>query len=175
LTLVGGKLTTCRSLAEEVRHRICASQQLTQSNSTIDRPLPGAPNFGDHLLAEEQFSRLAEKYNLTAKQIAAAWPLIGNRFDEVFTNENNESLAGTDIPESFVRWSIEHEWCTKLEDLVERRLMLIFQPAIHRATLEQLARELVRTGRLAESDVDAEVDKVCSRLAKFYGRTVTTD
>ena len=175
LTLVGGKLTTCRSLAEEVSHRVCGHQNHPQSHSTIDRPLPGAPAVGDHFLTEEQLSRLAEDYNLTTKQAAAVWPLIGSRFDEVFTTENNESLAGTDIPQPFVRWSIKHEWCTKLEDLVERRLMLIFQPTIHRATLEQLAIELVRAGRLAECEVDAEVDKVCRRLSKFYGRTVASD
>jgi len=175
LTLVGGKLTTCRSLAEEVRHRVCAHHNHPQCQSTIDRPLPGAPAVGDHLLTEEQLARLAEKYNLTGRQAAAVWPLIGDRFDEVFTTENNDSLAGTHIPESFVRWSIEHEWCTKLEDLVERRLMLIFQPTIHRATLEQLAIELVRAGRLTECEVDAEVDNVCRRLSKFYGRTAETD
>jgi len=53
-------------------------------------------------------------------------------------------------------------------------LMLIFQPTIHRATLEQLAIELVRAGRLTECEVDAEVDKVCRRLSKFYGRTVAS-
>lgn len=175
LTLVGGKLTTCRSLAEEVSHRVCHQQSYPQRHSTIDRPLPGAPAVGNHLLTEEQCLQLAEQYNLTTRQVAAVWPLIGNRFDEVFTTEINESLARTDIPMSFVRWSIEHEWCEKLEDLVERRLMLIFQSNIHRATLKQLAIELVRSGRLAESDAEAEVDNICRRLAKFYGRTVTTD
>ena len=175
LTLVGGKLTTCRSLAEEVTHQVCDQQSHPPRHSTIDRPLPGAPAVGDHLLTELQCSRLAEQYNLTARQVAAVWPLIGNRFNEVFTTEINESLAETDIPVSFVRWSIEHEWCEKLEDLVERRLMLIFQSNIHRATLKQLAVELVRSGKLAESNAEAEVDSVCRRLSKFYGRTVTTD
>ena len=174
LTLVGGKLTTCRSLAEEVGQRVCDQHNHPQYHSTIERPLPGASPGGDHLLTELQCSRLAEQYNLTTRQVAAVWPLIGNRFDEVFKTENNESLAETDIPMSFVRWSIEHEWCTKLADLVERRLMLIFQPNIHRATLNQLATELVRSGRLAEPDDEAEVDRVCRRLSKFYGRTVTS-
>lgn len=173
LTLVGGKLTTCRSLAEEVRHRVCDYHNHPQFHSTMERPLPGAP-VDDRLLTEERFSRLTEQFNLTTTQVAAVWPLIGNRFDEVFTTEISESLARTDIPMSFVRWSIEHEWCTKLEDLVERRLMMIFQPTIHRETLKQLAFELVRAGRLAESDTEAEVDKVCQRLSKFYGRTVTS-
>ena len=175
LTLVGGKLTTCRSLAEEVSLRVCAHHNHPQGHNTIDRPLPGASAVGDHLLTEEQIARLAEDYKLSTKQVAAVWPLIGNRFDEVFTTSGNESLAGTDIPKSLVRWSIEHEWCEKLEDLVERRLMLIFQPTIHRATLEQLAIELVRAGRLTECEVDAEVDNVCRRLSKFYGRTAETD
>ena len=175
LTLVGGKLTTCRSLAEEVGRRVCAHQNHPRRHSTIDRPLPGADDACDHIFPAEQLSQLAEKYNLTTEQVAVVWPLIGNRFTEVFTAENNESLVGTNIPKSFVKWSIEHEWCTRLEDLVERRLMLIFQPTIHRTTLEQLANELVGTGRLAESDVSTEVDKVCSRLSKFYGRTVTTE
>ena len=175
LTLVGGKLTTCRSLAEDVTHRVCQLSQHTQTNETTSRLLPGANKASSHSLSKQQLAEAARNYRLTTNQVAAVWPLIGNRFDEIFTEDDNTSIEGTNLPRQFVRWSIEHEWCTKLEDLVERRLMLIFHPTIHRSTLRQLADELARAGKFSESQVDTEVDKVCSRLLKFYGRKVTTD
>ena len=175
LTLVGGKLTTCRSLAEDVTHRVCQLSQHTQTNETTSRLLPGANKASSHSLSKQQLAEAARNYRLTTNQVAAVWPLIGNRFDEIFTEDDNTSIEGTNLPRQFVRWSIEHEWCTKLEDLVERRLMLIFHPTIHRSTLRQLADELARAGKFSESQVDTEVDKVCSRLLKLYGRKVTTD
>jgi glycerol-3-phosphate dehydrogenase len=74
-----------------------------------------------------------------------------------------------------VHWSIDREWCTKLEDLVERRLMLIFEPHVRRDTLRGLGRELVKAGRLDESQLESEVNLVCSRLQKFYGKTIDPD
>lgn len=175
LTLVGGKLTTCRSLAEEVTHRVCELSGHTRTNETTNRPFPGADTACSHSLSEQQLATTAGDYRLTTDQVAAVWSLIGNRFDEIFTKDDSVSVDGTNIPRQFVRWSIEHEWCTKLEDLVERRLMLVFHSTIHRSTLRQLAGELVRAEKLNESQIDTEVDKVCSRLLKFYGRTVTKE
>tara|TARA_R110002072_G_scaffold303094_1_gene493254 strand:+ start:65080 stop:66789 length:1710 start_codon:yes stop_codon:yes gene_type:complete len=175
LTLVGGKLTTCRSLAEEVARRVCQLSKHTQLTESTSRPLPGANKAGSHFLSEQQLAEAARNYRLTIDQVAAVWPLLGDRFHEIFTEDDNASIEGTNIPRSFARWSIKHEWCTKLEDLVERRMMLIFHPTIHGSTLRHLAGELVRAGKLNESQIDTEVDKVRSRLLKFYGRTATTD
>lgn len=191
LTLVGGKLTTCRSLAEEVCNMICSTQHVARRAQTTDRPLPGSGDTTQHSQSSPDFTQLAAQHDLHADQVAAVWPLIGDRFDEAFphrdtesaissdTCNQNESLYGTNIPKSFAKWSITNEWCTTLGDLVERRLMLIFHPTIHHATLqelaEELAEELVNAGRLQASQIDREIDRVSQRLQKFYGKTVIRD
>jgi glycerol-3-phosphate dehydrogenase len=187
LTLIGGKLTTCRSLAEEVCNRICSTQNVTRHQQTIDRPIPGCGNTSQHSQSSPDLTHLAGQHNLHVDQVAATWPLIGDRLDEAFPHRDNEaaissnirgqndSLHGTNIPKSFVKWSISNEWCTTLDDLVERRLMLIFHPTIHHTTLKELAEELVNAGRLQESKIDEEIDRVSQRLHKFYGKTVIRD
>jgi glycerol-3-phosphate dehydrogenase len=184
LTLVGGKLTTCRSLAEEVCHRICSTQHLTRRQQTTDRPLPGSGDTCTHSLSAQDLARLAAQHHLHVDQVATVWPLIGDRLYEPFPHRGtatstspdirvqNDSLCGTHIPKSFAKWSITHEWCTTLEDLVERRLMLIFHPTIQHTTLQELAEELVNAGRLQESQIDSEIDRVSQRLQTFYGKTV---
>lgn len=187
LTLVGGKLTTCRSLAEEVCTRICLLQNQQRHRSTDNRPFPGASSSQQTQPAENELTKLAEQSGLPSAQAATMWTLVGNRFNEVFSdrlhnkgsteheNADNDSIFGTTIPRQFVRWSIQNEWCTKLEDLVERRLMLIFHSTIHRATLVELARELAESGRLESSQIDDEIERASQRLQKFYGKSVTPD
>ncbi len=187
LTLVGGKLTTCRSLAEEVSSRICLTQNVMRRQQTIDRPIPGCGNTSQHSQLSPDLTQIAAQHDLHVDQVATVWPLIGDRLEEAFPHRDNEaaisssirgkngSLHGTNIPKSFVKWSISNEWCTTLDDLVERRLMLIFHSTIHHATLKELAEELVNAGRLQEPRIDEEIDRVSQRLQKFYGKTVIHD
>jgi len=187
LTLVGGKLTTCRSLAEQVCSIVCRTIDRPRRQDTADRMLPGTLPSRPELPLETSHQQLASEYGLSMKQVDATWKLVGNRFDEIFSSRGNnsqptevnmdrpESIAGTFIPRAFVNWSIAREWCTKLEDLVERRLMLIFQPAIRRETLRQLALELVHAGQLAEAQVENEIDRASQRLITFYGKSTIPD
>ena len=187
LTLVGGKLTTCRSLAEQVCSLVCHNLARHRTHSTSDKLIAGAEDFPQPAQLEQHHRSLATQYALSMEQVETVWNLIGNRFDEVFdrrdadtpalqdTVHHHESIVGTTLPKALVRWSIEREWCTKLEDLVERRLMLVFHAEISRDTLNELGKALVDAGWLEESRLDAEVNSAIDRLQKFYGKTVTTD
>lgn len=187
LTLIGGKLTTCRSLADQVCSTVCRKLGRKQVHDTSDRPISGARDFPDRANLNHYLQMLSERHALTAEQVEMIWPLVGNRFDEIFSRQHTASampenhvmqqpsIAGTDIPAAFVNWSIEHEWVTKLEDLIERRLMMIFHQPIHRETLLELGRALIETNRLKASQLESEVARVISRLQNFYGKTVTSD
>jgi hypothetical protein len=59
-----------------------------------------------------------------------------------------------------------------LDDLIERRLMLIFAPVLTRATLQSLAECFVATGRLEAGDVESVVERTRVRLKEHYGRNV---
>jgi glycerol-3-phosphate dehydrogenase len=81
-------------------------------------------------------------------------------------------VADTPFTSRVARWVIEHEWVTTLDDLVERRLMLVFASSLSLATLRDLAECLVAEGRLTETAVPSAIKSTCERLCVHYGRIV---
>lgn len=120
VSLIGGKLTTCRAFAEQT--------------------------------ARELLPKLGRNVAATSRQR----PL----------RDTNTSV---DLIQS-ARHAICQQWATKLSDLVERRLMLVFDRELTLATLRQLAEVLVAEKRLPASDVDAEIAHLRDRLLQHFGR-----
>jgi glycerol-3-phosphate dehydrogenase len=87
-------------------------------------------------------------------------------------DDDRGNLGGTDLPLRFVRRVVRDEWCCRLEDLVERRLMLLYRPDLSRECLHHLARLMVEHGLLAEHDCDAAVAGCVERLQTHFGKTV---
>jgi glycerol-3-phosphate dehydrogenase len=123
-SVVGGKLTTCRSLAEETVAAVLERLGLPVKATSRERPLP----------KDEDFS----------------------------------SGAGVSLPA--VDRVIANEWVTTLDDLVERRLMLLYEKELLAARLRELAAALVGAGKLSPSDVEAAVSEMVERLKSHYGR-----
>ena len=190
VTLIGGKLTTCRSLAEEVTDLVLNQLQTPRSTTTRNRPVPGADGYP---ATEQEFEtiriQLADSHGLTHSQINAMWRLVGNRigaifgaiFDTVDANRGDRgdsscddisSLSGTGLPRMFVRWVIENEWVETLGDLVERRLLLVGNAGLSEACLRELAQCLVDANRLRPGDIDSAITDCCTRLQRFYGKQV---
>jgi glycerol-3-phosphate dehydrogenase len=130
VSLVGGKLTTCRSLAEETTAAVLARLGLPVRANSQDRVIPRTP-IDDCLLDEP-----------TAWNTAAAWAAL-------------------------------HEWVTRLEDLVERRLMWHFSTGLTRARLGELADILIQQGRLATHDKDQAIERCAARLKSHFGITLS--
>ncbi|HUQ68773.1 MAG TPA: glycerol-3-phosphate dehydrogenase/oxidase [Planctomycetaceae bacterium] len=178
LTLVGGKLTTWRSFAEEVTTHVLGKLGRLRLADTRTRVVPG-----NDLLPEgaskpnlDLLMRWAEVSRSTVEEVAALWPLYGIRAMVVLMATQDASRRPiSDGPWSAatVHWIIEHEHVTRLADLVERRLLCIFRRTITAAMLADLARCLVECGRLAETDVAGEIVHCRERLAKHYGRVVS--
>lgn len=134
VSLVGGKLTTCRSLAEETTAAVL--KRLGQDVTANSREQPILPVTVDDALTSEK-----------PLDSAHLWALG--------------------------RWSCEREWATRLEDLVERRLMLHFQPHLSRQTLATLADAMVKEGRLTVDSVPESIARCTSRLKSHFGVDVT--
>jgi glycerol-3-phosphate dehydrogenase len=126
VSLVGGKLTTCRSLAEETAAAVFAQLDRPVERTSRDRPI--RPTQVDDALA-----------------------------------------AGLASWKSPAAWSVGHEWATRLEDLVERRLMLHFSPRLSRRTLADLAGVLVQQGRLDLAEAQPAIDRCAERLRTHFG------
>ncbi len=134
-SIIGGKLTTCRSLAEEAAAEILERIGLPQVANTQDRP------------------------------ITEMEP------DLIATSASGFSVA--ELPPDVIQRVIQNQWVTTLDDLVERRLMLLYHPALKRAYLEQLADRLIEAGKLKAADKPAAVDSTIQRLAEHFGKNVS--
>ncbi|MBA4017983.1 MAG: hypothetical protein C0483_12485 [Pirellula sp.] len=140
LTLVGGKLTTCRSLAEETA-------------GAVWKKLLGGP------------TSKSPTANSRTRPIPPALANGGTITDE-------RRVVGADLSRGFVREVIRTQWVHTLDDLIERRLMLLFARELRRATLEELAELLVEERVLAEGTADKAVAQTSERLRAHFGRTV---
>jgi glycerol-3-phosphate dehydrogenase len=176
LTIIGGKLTTCRKLAEQVVAIVAERIPLHPVVTSRERVVPGGENYpvDRDTLADEQ-QRLAIEFGFTLVQIQAVWSLCGTRTEaalQAAADGSIEILTGSDLPLAYVRYVIEHEWVQTLGDLVERRLMLLYRPDLSVDCLRTLAGCLVEAGRLDGSDVDDSVTECIERLREVYGKQI---
>jgi glycerol-3-phosphate dehydrogenase len=179
-SIIGGKLTTCRSLAEEAAGTILARLGLDHKLNSRDRPLPGGESYPrDATALAAEWDRIAERFSLARASIEAIWPLVGTRTESILEAASRAPggfdaacLPGTAVPRGFVRWIIANEWATTLEDLIERRLMLLYHPNLSRACLDDLARLLVEEGRLPLGGANGEVERAIHRLATKFGKRI---
>jgi glycerol-3-phosphate dehydrogenase len=177
-SIIGGKLTTCRSLAEEAAGTILARLGLDHKVNSRERPLPGGGSYPSNTAGLFiEWDRITHQFSLDSAAIEAIWPLIGTRTESILEAVSRSPdgldavcLPGTPLPRGFVRWIIANEWATTLEDLIERRLMLLYHPHLSRACLEDLAHLLVEAGRLTKASEMSEVQRAIDRLAIKYGK-----
>ena len=116
----------------------------------------------------------AERIGAVAERVV---DLFGSRGPELFATPGGSRAAGrllprSDLPLAAVEFCVREEWAVTLEDLVERRLLLAFDPALALATLEAVASELADLGLMPRDRVAAEVAASARRLAERFGRHV---
>jgi len=127
LSLVGGKLTTYRRMAQDVVDRLT-----DRACRTPGLPLVGAPGAPAGTLP-----RLARRYGAEAPALAAA------------PAELLEPVArGVPVSGAELRWAVEHELALTVEDLADRRTRAGLVPEWRAATLAAAARLELGTGRL---------------------------
>ena len=180
-SVVGGKLTTCRSLAEQAAVSILSRLGRRPEVNSRDRPLGG-------FLAEQPggtdpaagLRSLADRWQCDADQVRAVWALCGKRAEGMWARglgdgageEGRECLADSCLPRRFVRSVIREEWVARLADLVERRLMLLYDQRLSLRCLRELAGLMVQEGALPADRAGAEVDACRRRLESHFGRRI---
>lgn len=179
-SVIGGKLTTCRSLAESsartIRRRLGLGGEVAGSR---DRPIPGGENYpADARSLEAAWRELADAHCWSVPQVKAVWQLRGTQTRSILAelaDGERANLHGTDLPVAFARWVIANEWVRRLDDLVERRLMLLYDRRLSTACLSELAGLLVESDLLRPEQVEEEVRRTVRRLASHFGRKVGTE
>jgi glycerol-3-phosphate dehydrogenase len=180
LTLVGGKLTTSRAFGERVADEVLWHLFIVRSATTVARVIPGGKGVpSDRAELARRWEELASRFGLQVEQVRAMWALCGTRVAEIAESQRAEpeaacwqNLCGTALPRAFARWVIEHEWVQRIEDLVERRLMLIYEPGLSRQTLGELADLLIGAEKLEPAAREAAIEAAASRCQSLYGRTL---
>jgi glycerol-3-phosphate dehydrogenase len=175
-SVIGGKLTTCRSLAEETAIKLLESLGLPHVATSRERVLPG--NAAQPAELSVDWAQLARQHGLSHESVNHVWSLVGTRTPAILAENignTNALLPGVHMPERFARWSIRNEWVATLDDLIERRLMLLYHEELSMACLERLATLLVEEGRLDPGAVSAVVEQTVHRLKTHFGKRISSN
>lgn len=145
-TIVGGKLTTCRSLAEHSAKTILAKlgHQVTansRSTKTFDGEVPS-------LSPGSRASFLM--HALTGVDTAAD---VRRKADAAIEKLHAKTMA----------------------DIIERRLMLVFDPQLSTSQLYQVADALIAAGKLSAESRQDTVNSYIQRLDSRFGKSVLAD
>jgi glycerol-3-phosphate dehydrogenase len=175
-TLIGGKLSTCLTLAKQL------SREVASRLPSLSKEPPGSGEPACELLnfptsgadRENYVARLSQELARDIESVRLTVQLLGEEAESVLRSDGGAScnVIGTDMPVAVARHAVLHEWVTTLSDLVERRLMLVYNPRLALDTLRHLAKIMVECGRINSADVDDEIDRARERLNRYYGKTV---
>ncbi len=171
-SVVGGKLTTMRSLAAMTTTAVLAALGRAPTANSESRVIPGGESYpADAAAVDAACNELAQRCALPLAATKGVWRLCGTRSGDILAaSSDRELLPGCELPCSLARWAIEREWAATLADLVERRLMLLYHQRLRRADLARLAQLLAEQGRLASDGVETAVAAEIQRLAQRYGK-----
>ena len=178
-SIVGGKLTTCRSLAEAAAAEVLGTLGLPVRGSSRERPLPGACGADARAAvaaaAAESLARAGIPDPVPAADRLVT--LFGARGPAVAAAAASRPgmLRGVGLPRAAVEFCVREEWARSLDDIVERRLMLAFDPRLCRPAIEDVALVLAALGLLSPSTVDGATEACMAGLAARHGRRVPTD
>jgi glycerol-3-phosphate dehydrogenase len=176
-SVVGGKLTTMRALAEQAAADVLQHFGRTAAATSRDRTFPGAEDYPPTPAAVSAAQEaIAQRTGFSAASVANTWALCGTRCESILTlaarGGDRMLLPETDLPEAFVRWSIAEEHVHAIADLVERRLMLLYQERLSERCLRRLAELLAETARLPVDGIDDAVARERQRLQTRFGKTI---
>lgn len=134
VSIIGGKLTGYRAIAEEATHRVCRLLERSARSTTAVEPLPGAREPAGHepaVLTPEQRTHLQFLYGTRRADVLS---LVAERqeFGRPLIEDEPDVLAQ-------VVHAVRHEACERVADFVFRRSRLSFTPHRGRRALPTIA------------------------------------
>jgi glycerol-3-phosphate dehydrogenase len=181
-SIVGGKLTTCRSLAETAAAMVLDTLGAPVLSTSRERPLPGAAD-GEKMDALARCcGPLAQAAGMSAVDVepavAGTCGLFGTRAERFWTEAarlGTEAVGAgmirdVGLPAAAVGFCAREEWAATVDDVVDRRLMLSFHERLSRMAIVDVARALAAAGAIPETDVTAAAEACAIRLERHHGR-----
>ncbi|MFM9197452.1 MAG: glycerol-3-phosphate dehydrogenase C-terminal domain-containing protein, partial [Planctomycetia bacterium] len=178
-SVVGGKLTTCRSLAETTAATVLGTLGVPVLGTSRERPLPGACAGASRLAAAHACRDLAAGAGASraeAERVAEhVVDLFGARATDVCRAGGGRQrglIGGIGLPLAAVEFCVREEWATTLDVLIERRLMLAMHERLSLEAITAVAEAFSAVGGLPSPRVPAAVEACAARLFDRYGRRV---
>jgi glycerol-3-phosphate dehydrogenase len=151
VTVTGGKWTTYRAMAEDVLESCFEAGLLARAAAgvTADLPVVGAPTGGDRPMSISAAPGL-HLYGTEAAQVQSMGP---------------DRHLGGGLTAAMVRFAARHEYARTVEDVLARRIRLLFLDAVLAASLAEEVAALLQ----GETGVDPQL-AVFRELAATYAR-----
>lgn len=171
-SIIGGKLTTHRALAEDTLKRLPRRARAARRSPTRERPLPGAlpPKARDELLAELNVK-------LGTEQAGRLWRIYGARSATIMREAlaRRSELGSAAGPASNVLvaelvHAVDVEWAHTLVDVLQRRVMAGLGADFGLQTAPAAAQWLVRLGLWDKTRAEAELDAYHAFARRFRVR-----
>ena len=162
-SLVGGKWTTFRALAEQAANEILRVLGRPRLRSSADLPIGGGkgyPRMPEGTgLPEERLAALVERYGTGADRVAAYL-----RAGADAPLANHAGYSRREIEFMAMRERVVH-----LDDLILRRTLMALLGQVNRPLLEELADIVLPILRWSPRDAEAEVERAAQLLEKVHG------
>ncbi len=162
ISVIGGKLTGYRAIAEEATDAVCRSLEIAARCQTATRVLPGARPTADPLEPTATVTRATVDHLVS---------LYGSRAAEVLRlaasdpSQSQPLAPATPDIAAQVTFSVRAEQCLRVGDFLLRRSRLAFGPDQGRQALPRVAALMAAELGWTESERDAESAAYLARIA----------
>jgi glycerol-3-phosphate dehydrogenase len=172
-SIIGGKLTTHRALAEDVLHALAQRLGLGRPRSlTRRRALPGAL---DAAARGELMTHLTARVG--PAQAERLWRIYGGRSAMLADLLDGAPELGIPLGQSGVMtaelvYALEHEWAVSLIDLMQRRCMAGLDADFGLGAARAAADSLARLGIWDPARAEREVSEYRGHAARHHARAL---
>jgi glycerol-3-phosphate dehydrogenase len=168
-SIIGGKLTTHRELAEVAVDQVCAALGIEEKSRTRNMPLPGAAGIA-HDTFVTSFVRGSSLNPTSARRLATLYGALAN--EVVRGIALNPSLAevidpATGALAAEVDYAITAERAATLEDILMRRTMLALRPGMALEIATNVANRAAACLGWSAEETAAQVEAYKRTVAPF--------
>jgi glycerol-3-phosphate dehydrogenase len=143
ISILGGKITAYRAIAEETVNLVCKKLELKVACQTAQTPLPGAP-----ALSQEEMVKIAVEKGMPVQTVVYLADIYGSQIYSVLSYADKDPrMVGCIAPEyPGIRAQIKHavleEEALTVNDFLFRRSLLGLGPTQGQTAVEEIAQEM---------------------------------
>ncbi len=143
ISIIGGKITAYRAIAEEAVDLVCKKLKLKSVCQTAQTPLPGAP-----ALSQKELAKIVNEKKLPAQTVSHLANIYGSRIYSVLKYaDEDQKMARSLSPEypdirAQVKHAVLEEETLTINDFLFRRTPLGLGDTQGKAAVEEIANEM---------------------------------